>query len=271
MQRCCLATARSSAHSRPHASLLVPTGQMGAQQQQLKTNQQQQGTSDSTISSQPPSSHGSGDFFHVGLLELPKTRCQCPHEKTFSGSSCVHCCHPREWHADYAARNGYQLASIATKRENLHAEIIARRMWFGNWPCGKVCESCGVGVSSLHSLYSPSSFCITFVPPSPPARPHTHAGTTPCTHRLSHTAFSLDPVSALSTSPTFSLPSSCHLFPQLSRFHTLCVLSFSHRYPWCWLQIIAVLCGTFFFFFYVYWEGKVLLYMYPTSLYREEG
>jgi hypothetical protein len=26
-----------------------------------------------------------------------------------------------------------------------------------------------------------------------------------------------------------------------------------------------------FFFNYVYWEGKVLLYMYPTSLCREEG
>jgi hypothetical protein len=29
--------------------------------------------------------------------------------------------------------------------------------------------------------------------------------------------------------------------------------------------------GRFFFFLNVYWEGKVTLYMYPTSLYREEG
>jgi hypothetical protein len=37
------------------------------------------------------------------------------------------------------------------------------------------------------------------------------------------------------------------------------------------LPLVWLLRGFLFYFIYVYWEGKVLNYMYPTSLYREEG
>jgi hypothetical protein len=37
------------------------------------------------------------------------------------------------------------------------------------------------------------------------------------------------------------------------------------------LSTDAVPGAFYLFIFYVYWEGKVLNYMYPTSIYREEG
>jgi hypothetical protein len=50
-----------------------------------------------------------------------------------------------------------------------------------------------------------------------------------------------------------------------------CVMAFHGACDKIRKGVYANVGGLYFYFLYVYWEGKVLLYMYPTSLNREEG